>query len=284
VNTVPGFAAPWLVPLCAGAALIGFAGWAFPRARAVERAGEWAGGFALAAATFSWVARWRLAGHLPLFGTYESSLSLAVAVLAAVAVLRWKTRRAARLWPVAAALAAALVGHGVRFDVTAFPLTISERSWVVDVHAVFAWAAFGVLAANAGLALWLLVSRRRGTERGAPPERWLPRTLTVGFALHSAMLASGSLYKFLLFGKVWTFDPIETLGLLAWLAYGTLLHLHLFAGWQGRRLASWCLGLFVVLLVSYRGIVYFPAWSTYHIFDMNLRMHVTGRQGAQEGP
>ncbi len=86
----------------------------------------------------------------------------------------------------------------------------------------------------------------------------------------------GSLYKFLLFGKAWSFDPIETLGFCAWVAYGTLLHMDLMAGWGGRRLAGWCLGTFVLLVVSYRAIVYFPSWSTYHILDMDIRTHVTG--------
>ena len=54
--------------------------------------------------------------------------------------------------------------------------------------------------------------------------------------------------------------------------------MHLFAGWNGRRLAGWCVFTFVILIVSYRGIVYFPSWATYHIFDMDLRMHVTGKE------
>jgi len=89
------------------------------------------------------------------------------------------------------------------------------------------------------------------------------------------MLVTGSLYKFMLFGRAWSFDPVETLGLLAWLAYGTLLHMQQLAGWGGRRLAGWCVALFVVLVVSYRAIVYFPSWSTYHIFDIGLRLHLT---------
>jgi len=98
--------------------------------------------------------------------------------------------------------------------------------------------------------------------------------LSFGFLLHSAMLASGSFYKFLLFGTTWTFAPVETLGFVVWVAYGTILHLRLLAGWEGRRLAGWTLFVFVLLVVSYRGIVYFPSWSTYHIFDMDLRLHL----------
>ena len=85
--------------------------------------------------------RWSTAGHLPLFGTYESSLSLAVAVLLGGLLARIRSIGPAGLWPVATGTAAALVAHGLRFDPTPYALTISERSWVVDVHAVLAWAA-----------------------------------------------------------------------------------------------------------------------------------------------
>ena len=149
---------------------------------------------------------------------------------------------------------------------------------MVDVHAVVAWAAFGVLAVNGILALMLLF-RKDGNR--AVLGRWLVTSLQIGFLLHTGMLVSGSVYKFMLFGTPWSFDPVETLGLVTWLAYATLLHLNLFAEWHGARLARWCLAIFVILVVSYRGIVYFPAWSTYHIFDMDLRLHVV--TGEPEG-
>jgi len=232
----------------------------------------------------AWVTRWRAAGHLPLFGTWESSLSLAAAVLLA-ALLVQRRVGGVGVWPVACGVAAALVAHGSLYDPTIYALTISERSWVVDIHAIVAWAAFGALTVNAGLALWLLVAANGSQPTASDPRRrLLAFTLSLGFLLHTAMLVSGSFYKFLLFGKAWTFDPIETLGFVAWVAYGALLHMHLFAGWEGRRLAMWCLSLFLLLVVSYRGIVYFPAWSTYHIFDMDLRIHVTGDEVAGGSP
>lgn len=236
-----------------------------------RRSADLAGVSSLALALVAWGGRWGAAGHLPVFGTYESALSLTVAVLVAAVVARRLWPGEAGIWPAGGAVAAALMAHGLRFSPEAYALTISERSWVVDVHAVVAWAAFGCLAANAGLALRHVASR---TPAGPVAERALSASLSLGFALHSGMMASGSFYKFLLFGVAWSFDPIETLGIVAWLSYGTLLHMHLLGGWQGRRLAGWCLALFVVLAVSYRGIVYFPASSTYHIFDMDLRLHI----------
>jgi len=263
--------APALIGVCFAAALAGLLAGRAPTRRPLGGLADGLGALALAGAAVGWAARFRFAGHLPLFGTYESSWSLALAVLLAGAIGRVRTERGRHLW-LAAGAAGALLVHGLGYSTEAFPLTISERSWVVDLHAIAAWAAFGVLAANASLAAHRLLAERR--EAGVARDPALAFSLSLGFALHSAMLASGSVYKFMLFGTAWSFDPIESLGFVAWVAYGTLLHLHLFAGWDGRRLAGWCLGLFALLVVSYRGIVYFPAWATYHIFDMDLRMHI----------
>jgi ABC-type transport system involved in cytochrome c biogenesis permease subunit len=250
----------------------GAAAWLAPGAR--WRRPLWAGS-AVALSSIvvvAWVLRWRVAGHLPIFGTYESALSLAVAVLLSALVWELRGRFEAGVTPFAALVAAGVLGQGLRYDATPFALTISERSWWVDVHAIVAWLAFGVLALNAAVAARMLAGRGEPAGRDGA----LVRTLELGFFLHSAMLASGSFYKFLLFGTAWTFDPIETLGFAAWLSYGTVLHLNLLAGWRARRLAGWCLLLFVVLVASYRLIVYFPAWATYHIFDISLRLHGPG--------
>lgn len=261
------------VPMAALAAAVGIPGW-FLKSRPLDRVGRALSVSALGTVTAGWILRWGEAGHLPLFGTYESALSLAVATL--LVAFLWDMRHPVglRVFPWACAAASGLLAHGLSYDPTPYALTISERSWVVDLHAAFAWSAFGALAVNAGLAL------RRAFARGASPglDRALGVSLSLGFLLHSGMMASGSFYKFLLFGRAWSFDPIETLGFAAWVAYGTLLHMDLMAGWSAKRLAPWCLGVFVLLVVSYRAIVYFPAWSTYHIFDMDLRVHITGQE------
>lgn len=269
--TVTGGILPLLATACFVTGLAGLVSWLRPERVRLRRFVDAAAIALLLLTTAAWAARWVEVGHLPLFGTYESALSLAVAVLATAAVLR----RAGPVLPGACMVTAAILAHGLRYDPTGYALTISERSIFVDIHAVFAWVAFGMLALNAVLGALELI----GAARGMPGAGvWLSRSLHWGFALHSAMLASGSFYKFLLFGTPWSFDPIETLGLLAWLAYGVLLHMHLFAAWDGRRLAGWCIVTFVILVVSYRGIVYFPSWATYHIFDMDLRTHVTGKE------
>lgn len=262
--------------LAAGAAVAlgGLAAWRAPPGRAAQAARSGSGAALALVATAAWVARWVEAGHLPLFGTWEAALSLAACVAWAALWVDVRAGAQGAAVTLGAAVAAGLLLHGARYDSTPWALTISERSLWVDVHAAVAWAAFAALAANAGLGAAVLWKRDAG---GA--HRWLAPSLEWGFFLHTAMLLTGAAYRFLLLGRAWGFDPIETMGMVAWASYGTLLHMHFFAQWSGRRLAAWCLGLFLLLALTYRGIAHFPPASTYHLFDIDLRQHVVPGRG-----
>ena len=126
------------------------------------RAADLLGWTSCLVALAAWLVRWWNAGHLPLFGTYESALSLSLAVLLAAVMARRRLAGGAVLWLPCGATVAVLIAHGLRYSTQVFALTISERSWWVELHAVIAWAAFGVFLANAGLAV--LVLRRPGDE------------------------------------------------------------------------------------------------------------------------
>lgn len=250
---------PVLIPLCATAAVAVLA--------RAPRAARALAALAAGVGAVAWTGRWITAGHLPLFGMYEASLSIAVAVLVVAAI------RA----PLASIVAGLLLLQGIAYDPTAYALTISERSVVVDVHAVLAWVAFAVLTLNfaTAIAVWRSASAagNGGTMATAEKNGYLSATLRWGFILYSAMIGTGAVYKFMLFGTFWSFDPVETLALAGWFAYATILHLQTNARWSDVKLARWCVALFVLLVVSYRTIILFPPVSTYHIFDMNMRIH-----------
>lgn len=258
---------PALIALYIASALVALLGARGGASRLLTRAAL-AMSCASAAATLAvWIARWVEVEHFPLFGTYENALSTAL-IVTIVAALIDVRKRLVVVSPAMLLVAALLLAQGVQYDAMPYGLTISERSLVVDLHAVLAWLAFAVLAAAFAIAVRVAFSRE-ATSLDAQMER----LLTIGFVLHTAMLISGSFYKFLLFGKVWSWDPIETMALIAWLAYGTLLHMSLLAGWSGRRFARWTIGTFAILLISYRAIIYFPSFATYHVFDIGLKLH-----------
>lgn len=258
---------PALIAVYLGSALVALVGARRGASRGLTRAALALSTTSAAGTLAVWIARWIEVEHFPLFGTYENALSvtLFVTVVAAVSDLR---RRTIVISPAMLLVAALLLGQGLQYDAMPYGLTISERSLAVDLHAVLAWLAFAVLTAAFAIAVRVAFSAEE-TSLGAQMER----LLTIGFVLQTAMLVSGSFYKFLLFGKVWSWDPIETMALIAWLAYGTLLHMSLLAGWSGRRCARWTIGTFAILLISYRAIIYFPSFATYHVFDIGLKLH-----------
>ena len=77
-----------LAAVCAASGAFGLSGWVAGRDARYERVGGWLGLLCFLLAALIWVARWSVAGHMPLFGTYESGLSLALAVLAATLLTR----------------------------------------------------------------------------------------------------------------------------------------------------------------------------------------------------
>ncbi|HPR63310.1 MAG TPA: hypothetical protein PK014_03740 [Thermoanaerobaculia bacterium] len=209
-----------------------------------------------------WAIRWWIAGHLPMFGAYESALSLCAFGGAILLVMDYYARRP--YLAVFPPVAAVLLFHGSRYSSNLWALTISERGFWVHIHALAAFVTFGVALVVLADAVMLL-SRR---------EFPLRRDLLALFCMDSLMIISGSFYRFLLFGKAWSFDPIESMNLAVWLALATLIHMGTFRQWSSRKMALWALFVLVLLVLAYRLILIFPAWSSYHILDIDLRMHI----------
>lgn len=213
------------------------------------------------------VVRWIVTGHPPIFGTFENSIASAWCIAMLIvfgrrtALLRDVPQDFERwfsLW-----LPVTLV-FGATFTRVPYPLTISERSLVVDVHVIFAWAAYTVLLAAATAAV-LVVAKRPGWEADAP-ERLMARGTGLGFALFTAMLALGSLYSYLLFADWFKWEMVEAFALATWLGYSSVLHVHMFFRWRGTKLAWAMLGVLPLLIGT------FWVWSiysgTYHHFEI----------------
>ncbi len=211
-------------------------------------------------------ARWWLTGHPPIFGTYENTIAASWAL--GVVLVRNLLRRDPPAHPlVVRALLAwmlAILAYGQAFDKTPYPLTISERSVIVDVHVIFAWTAFSVLIASAMHALARIVEQDATWHPSL--DRAVLRGVGVGFATLTSMMVVGSLYSYALFTDWYRWEIVGASTFAAWLGYGLSLHAYLMFGWRGRRFA-WC-ALALVPLV----LMAFWSWSvissTYHHFDI----------------
>lgn len=221
---------------------------------------------ALASQALAAVARWVVTAHPPIFGTYENTIAASIAVGIALVVHLRGSRpvdalyaRLTALWP------PLFLAFGLFFPRVPYPLTISERNLLVDIHVALAWGAFAVLLSGAMRAAALLIERESDLE--AERLERIVRTTGVGFALFTCMLAIGAVYSYVLFADFWRWEIVGTSSAVAWIGYGGAMHAHLMYGWRDRRLAWVIVGLLPVLLFV------FWAWSiyagTYHHFDLN---------------
>jgi ABC-type transport system involved in cytochrome c biogenesis permease subunit len=217
--------------------------------------------------TGSIAARWIMAGHPPVFGTYENTLAAAWALML---LLLWMERgrgsescmlhrRLLALWPPLTLV------YGLFFSSIALPLTISERSLWIEVHVAFAWGAYAFLLSSSMAALARIL--RPSDEASAPAlENQTIRGLGVGFALFTGVIVVGAFYGYELFAEWFRWELVEVLSVAAWIAYGLAIHAWLLFGWRGRRLAAAALATLPLLLLA------FWSWSiysgTYHYFDI----------------
>lgn len=220
----------------------------------------------LSAHAASAVARGIVSGHPPIFGTFENSMaaSWAVALVTVVLIARGGERAHPALVRAMLAWVLAILVYGQFFDKTPYPLTISERSALVDVHVLFAWTAFSIMLLSATAGAVRLIER--DAERQQALDGLIVRGVGLGTAAFTAMLLLGSLYCYVLFADWYRWEIVGATAFATWLGYALTAHAYLMFGWRGRRIA-WCVLALLPLVIAV-----FWSWSivssTYHYFEI----------------
>lgn len=199
--------------------------------------------------------RWVRSGHPPVFGTFETDLADTFVLLL---MGLWLSREAGErylLGPLA--VASLTLGHTFLLRPEATPLTISERSLWIDVHAALAWLAWSFYFHSA-----LLSFREVG-----PRERAL-QLLGFAFLAQTAMGFTGVYYATLLFASPWSWDPVQTLGLLSWLLCALALHFRLFFGVSLFRQRYFLLVVVAAYVASGKLILLLPPGQSFHVFEL----------------
>jgi cytochrome c-type biogenesis protein CcsB len=261
----------------------------------LERAGRWTALAGFAVHTAALAVRWIGSGHAPIAIPYENASSGAwsIVLLTLAAPRRWSLFRAAGAGAVALALV--ILGWGIMQPAPVAPMSPSLRSAWLYVHVFFAMTAYGAFSVASGAALaYLWKTRRAGASVGpdtAPsPPAPLPRSagargdprppgalddldraayryVVFGFITCAVMIASGAIWARDLWGAYWSWDPVETWSLLAWLGYAVLIHLRVTYGWRGRRFAWFALFAVAFVVIAYFGVgLVFEA--TQHVFTV----------------
>lgn len=235
-----------------------------------ERYRRWAQTLALvglAALTISIVPRWIQTGHPPIFGTYENTIAAVWSLVAVILVLvRLCESDADRyLVKTLSIWIPPLLVAGWFFDRSPYPLTISERSLLVDIHVLFAWSAHTALLVASAAAISAIVRSARADET-AHWDSIMFRAVGYGFAALTIMLAVGSLYSYLLFGDWYKWELVEAFAAASWIAYASVLHSAMMFSWRGKRL-GWAILAVLPLMIATFWVWSFYA-GTYHHFEI----------------
>ncbi|QDQ26348.1 cytochrome C biogenesis protein [Chitinimonas arctica] len=201
-----------------------------------------------------------LASTLPHFGARE-----ALALLTWVAVLIFWVAA----WPIrldglqTILLPVAAFSLGIGLLVPAGHATPWLISPLMQAHFAIAMLAYGFLAVAAGLAVLMRLADHelhhpsRGLLHQLPPllalERLLFSTLSLGFTLLTATLATGAIFAEELFGHSLILNHKIVFSLAAWTVFGALLWGRQTRGWRGRIAVNWTLAGFTLLLLAYIG-------------------------------
>ena len=166
--------------------------------------------------------RWLEFGRLPIVTRYENISVDSLALVGIYLLAQWRIPRLRATGLFVLSVAALGLVLALWYNQGSFPRTPALRTnWLV-IHATLNSLAVGVgtLAAAA-----ILVP-------GNVPDALKGRLLAWTFFLWCAMIAAGSYWASMSWGRFWGWDPIESWALATALVYGLVLHLRLDPKWR----------------------------------------------------
>jgi len=222
--------------------------------------------FGIISHLFAIVFRIEFSSHFPLMGTYETTLSgTFVSVLIIYLFRKWLNIHP-WFYAILLGFIVLMLIYGQFFPVHYIPTTISEQGLWVKMHVIFAWLALAFFLLSGTISLFVIFSSKDVQFYG----ELMFLFFVTGFLLLSIMMGTGIYYNFVLSGKWWTWDPIETSGLIVWLFASLIIHLHLFYRYNIKKLAKFIIISFVLVMLFYKGFPLIPKSSTFHNFDLLL--------------
>jgi cytochrome c-type biogenesis protein CcsB len=218
--------------------------------------------------TLTILVRWVESGHPPVLWSFEHALAGGWFVMGVLLVLVWRFPSLKEVGVVISPFVLLMLGYGIMGkELGIEPLPPPYQSNWLWVHVGFGWIAYGAYHVAAAVAVLYLLKDRALRKSGGEVSRFfrvLPETQTMddlifklivyGFISHIVMLGSGAIWAYGLWGRYWSWDPIETWTLISWLIYGLVIHLRVTYGWKGRRGAWLAIISLIGVLIFFGGI------------------------------
>ncbi|MBI5893137.1 MAG: cytochrome c biogenesis protein CcsA [Deltaproteobacteria bacterium] len=222
--------------------------------------------------TISFISRWLITWHPPVYGQYENSLTASWFISVSVfAIKRWSSKIGA----VAAILTPIILfvmGNGVMAKPSVGPLPPPFQSNWLWVHVTFAWFGFGSVMIAGGIAI-IYILKDAAKQRANVMSGWFPslevlddlifRFIFFGFITLTVEIGAGAIWANGLWGRYWGWDPMETWSLIMWLIYGINMHLRVTLGWKGRKAAWLALLSIISVFIAFFGIGFFGSIHTH---------------------
>jgi cytochrome c-type biogenesis protein CcsB len=229
-----------------------------------SRVGVWLLTIGLVIHTTALVFRYYAAGHLPITNLYESLGFFAWAILLVYIVANYRYQIKV-LGAFVAPVATILMILSLALPKEILPLPPVLRSYWLPVHALFAFLGDAVFALAFCVGVMYLIQERQikvkktsGLLVRLPSLEILDelnyRSLTIGFALLTVGIVTGSIWASYSWGSYWRWDPKETWSLITWFPYAALLHQRLAIGWRGKKAAMMAIIGFLVVLFTFLGV------------------------------
>lgn len=236
------------------------------------KSGRLASAVGLVPLTLAIALRWYQTGHGPYSKIYEVSASYAWSLVIIFLFVSWRYKIIEQIGAVVLPVSFLLLGFGVMGskEITTIPDTF--KTYWLWVHIGFAKLAYGSALIGTGLAAAYLLKEKKSLV-------WLEKLpdlvrldelsykfLAVSFLFNTVMIAAGSIWAKNAWGSYWSWDPIETWSLIAWLVYAAYLHVRRTMGWRGSR-ASWlAVAAMIFLLFAIFGAAYvYPTVHEYYL-------------------
>jgi ABC-type transport system involved in cytochrome c biogenesis permease subunit len=199
---------------------------------------------------------WRITGHGPYVDRFEVLSSYAWVLIVGFAMFArfYPGTRATSILVYPAAFIMIAAGLFASPEIKQLPPTF-RGIWLV-LHIVFYQVAFcAIIVALAFSAFYMLKALGRLTRFKSLPEltvidHYAYRFAGFGFVFWAIGMLAGSIWAYQSWNIFWNWDPVQTWSLVAWILFGTYLHLRRFFGWKGERAARLFMFCFATVLVA----------------------------------
>lgn len=216
------------------------------------------------------IVRWITSGHPPVLWSFEHALSGSWFIMGIFLLIGryFATLKIAGI--IVSPFVILMLGYGIMSKEFAIePLPPPYQSNWLWVHVGFGWITYGAYHVAAGLAILYLLKDRAIKKSKNKSElsrfyKFFPevsvldnltfKLIVYGFIAHIAMLGSGAIWAYGLWGRYWAWDPIETWTLISWLIYGIAIHFRVTYHWEGKRFAWLAIFSLIGVIIFFGGI------------------------------